>query len=110
MSFLSSLFKPQIRDIEEAEQATLRAFYAGFLAMGIGLIMILTVALMPVGLALMIVGGAILALNLMWLAIASRKNKIMKSCPRCHKPNSAYSQDRYFKCSACGFYVVLREP
>lgn len=109
MSFLTSLLKPHIRSIEEAERATFRVFYIGFMIMAIGLVMILTVILMPIGIALMLVGGAILALNLMWLAVVSRKSRIVKNCPRCHKPNSIYAEERRFKCAGCGYYAILRE-
>ena len=109
MGFLSSLFKSEIKSIEEAERATFRAFYAGFLVMAVGFGLIFTVFLMPVGIALMAIGGTILALNMIWVAAASRKNSIVKNCPKCRKPNKIFAEERFFKCTGCGFRVVLRE-
>lgn len=109
MGFLSSLFKPQIKSIEEAERAIFRTFYVGFLTMAVGFGMLFTIVLMPLGIALMIVGGVILAMNMVWLALASRKNRTVKNCPRCHKPNRIYTEERYFKCAGCGYHAVIRE-
>ena len=109
MSFLSSLFRPSIRSIEEAERAIFRAFYVGFLIMAIGVGLIFTVVLMPVGVGLVALGGAILLVDMIWVTLASRKNKIVKNCPRCRKPNAVYSEERFFKCASCGYYAVLRE-
>ena len=109
MGLLTSLFKPEIKSIEEAERAIFRAFYVGFLTMVVGFALIFTIFLMPEGIALMAIGGIILAANIVWIALASHKNKIVKKCPRCSKPNTVFAEERYFKCADCGFHAVLRE-
>ena len=109
MGWLSSLFKPNIRTIQDAERVTFRWFYVGFLAIGIGLGLTLTLLFSPIGVTVMGVGGAIVLLTIIWLALASKRSTVTKSCPRCGKQNSIFREEPYFKCISCGYFAILRE-
>lgn len=109
MNRLSSLLKPEVRSIQDAERYTFRWFYAGFLSIFLGAILTLTIVLSPVGITLMGIGGAIILLTIGWLVIASRNNSIKKACPRCDKVNTIFKEERFFKCMKCGYFMVLHE-
>ncbi len=109
MGLFSSLFKPNIRSIQDAERVTFRWFYVGFLAIGAGLGLTATLFLSPVGIALIVVGSTTVLITIAWLVAASRRNTVVKNCPRCDRPNSVYREEAYFKCASCGYFAILRE-
>lgn len=108
MGWLSSLFKPKFRSIQEAERALFPWYYVGFVTTGIGLVLMFTLVLSPVGLTVIAIGGVIILLATIWLVLASKRSTITKNCPRCGRPNSIFQGEAYFKCISCGYFAILQ--
>jgi len=109
MGWWPTFFHGEFKTVKEVEAAAFRMFYSGLIVLIAGLILTLTLVFRPFGVALMILGGLIMAVDIFCFGCVSKRNSINIQCPACQKDNQVFPGDTYFNCIYCGKIVLLRE-